>query len=124
MPVAQHIDRAFQRRMDAVVAFVHPQSRGAARDLAAPSSAAHAVDRDFFDEVVAVRALTGRQIRNAALHATLLSVDQGLGLVRATHLEAAIRSEYRKAVATCPLDAGGAPARPRGVAAFLEVMRS
>jgi hypothetical protein len=122
--VAQHIDRAFQRRMDAVVAFVHPQAeeRRAIWRLHLP--AAHAVDRDFFDEVVRRCALTGGQIRNAALHATLLSVDQGLGLVSATHLEAAIRSEYRKAGATCPLDGGGAPARPRGVAAFLEVMRS
>ena len=69
-------------------------------------------------------ALTGGQIRNAALRATLLTVDEGGRMVREMHLQAAIRGEYRKAGATCPLDGNGAAARPHGIAAFLEVMRS
>jgi hypothetical protein len=120
---AQHIDRAFQRRMDVVVSFVHPQpgERRAIWQLHLPQR--HAIGGDFFDEVVQRCSLTGGQIRNAALHATLLAVDEGTGLVRELHLEAAIRGEYRKAGATCPLD-GSAAAKRRGIAAFLEVMRS
>jgi len=121
---AQHIDRAFQRRMDVVVSFVHPQpdERRAIWQLHLP--ARHAVGADFFDEVVQRCALTGGQIRNAALHATLLAIDEGGSFVRELHLEAAIRGEYRKAGATCPLDGSSAAARPDGMAAFLEVMRS
>jgi hypothetical protein len=121
---SQHIDRAFQRRMDVVVSFVHPQpdERRAIWQLHLPER--HAIGGDLFDEVVQRCALTGGQIRNAALHATLLAVDEGGGAVRELHLEAAIRGEYRKAGATCPLDGSSIAARPRGIAAFLEVMRS
>jgi hypothetical protein len=121
---AQHIDRAFQRRMDVVVSFVHPHpdERRAIWHLHLP--ARHAVGDDFFDEVVQRCALTGGQIRNAALHATLLAIDEGGGMVRELHLEAAIRGEYRKAGATCPLDGSGTAGRRHGIAAFLEVMRS
>jgi hypothetical protein len=121
---AQHIDRAFQRRMDVVVSFVHPQpqERRAIWHLHLP--ARHAVGGDFFDEVVQRCSLTGGQIRNAALHATLLAVDEGGGVVRELHLEAAIRGEYRKAGATCPLDGSDTVVRARGMAAFVEAMRS
>jgi SpoVK/Ycf46/Vps4 family AAA+-type ATPase len=121
---SQHIDRAFQRRMDVVVSFVHsqPDERRAIWQLHLPQR--HGIGGDFFDEVVQRCALTGGQIRNAALHATLLAVDEGGGVVRELHLEAAIRGEYRKAGATYPLDDSGVAARPHGIAAFLEVMRS
>jgi len=121
---AQHIDRAFQRRMDVVVSFVHPQpeERRAIWWLHLP--ARHAIGSGFFAEVVQRCALTGGQIRNAALHATLLAVDEGEGVVREAHLEAAIRAEYRKVGATCPLDGSGFAARPSGLGAFMEVMRS
>jgi hypothetical protein len=121
---AQHIDRAFQRRMDVVVSFVHPQpeERRAIWHLHLPQQ--HAIGGDFFDEVVRRCALTGGQIRNAALHATLLALEEGSGVVRALHLEAALRGEYRKAGATCPLDGGDTVVRARGMAAFVEVMRS
>lgn len=121
---AQHIDRAFQRRMDVVVPFVHPEAneRRAIWHLHLPHQ--HAIDDTFFEEVVQRCTLTGGQIRNAALHATLLAVDEGQRPVRRLHLEAAIRGEYRKAGATCPLDGGNVGNGGRGIAAFLEVMRA
>jgi ATPase family associated with various cellular activities (AAA) len=49
---AQHIDRAFQRRMDVVVPFVHPEAneRRAIWRLHLP--ARHAIDDELFEEVV------------------------------------------------------------------------
>ena len=66
--------------------------------------------------------LTGGQIRNAALHATLLAVNEGAGAVSRWHLEQAIQSEYRKAGAISPLkgENGGNPAGHGGVEAFLD----
>jgi hypothetical protein len=40
------------------------------------------------------------------------------------HLETAVRSEYRKAGATCPLDGERAAPPRHGLTAFLEVMRT
>jgi hypothetical protein len=120
---AQQIDRAFQRRMDVVVPFLHPQleERRAIWRLHLPAD--HAVDGDFLEEVVQRCAFSGGQIRNAALHATLLAVDDGRSPLRRLHLEAAIRSEYRKGGATCPLD-GQSSARSHSMAAFLATMHS
>jgi ATP-dependent 26S proteasome regulatory subunit len=103
---------------------VHPEAneRRAIWHLHLPRQ--HAIDDAFFEEVVQRCTLTGGQIRNAALHATLLAVDEGQRPVRRLHLEAAIRGEYRKAGATCPLDGGNVGNGGRGIAAFLEVMRA
>jgi hypothetical protein len=121
---AQQIDRAFQRRMDVVVPFLPPQAeeRRAIWRLHLPEN--HAVDDCFLEEVVQRCAFSGGQIRNAALHATLLAVDDGRNPVRRLHLESAVRSEYRKAGATCPLDGQSLTVRPHGVSSFLEAMRS
>jgi hypothetical protein len=103
----QYIDKAFQRRMDVVVNFVPPkvQERRVIWQLHLPQN--HVVDRAYLEEVSTLCALTGGQIRNAALHATLLAVDDGSRVVRRYHLEQAIQSEYRKAGALCPLNGNG-----------------
>lgn len=103
----QYIDKAFQRRMDVVVNFVPPkvQERRAIWRLHLPEN--HAVDRTYLEEVTMVCAMTGGQIRNAALHATLLAVNDGGGVVRQYHLAEAVQSEYRKAGALCPLNGNG-----------------
>jgi hypothetical protein len=121
---AQQIDRAFQRRMDVVVPFLNPQAdeRREIWRLHLPN--VHAIDDEFFEEVVQRCAMSGGQIRNAALHATLLAVDDGRSALRRLHLEAAVRGEYRKIGATCPLDAQSLTARPNGMSAFLDAMRS
>ena len=96
------IDAAFQRRMDVVVDFRAPDAgeRWAIWQLHLPPG--HALDYDLLDEVAERCVLSGGQIRNAALHASLLALTEG-GAVNSTHLLAATRREYRKAGGVCPL---------------------
>lgn len=102
---AQNIDSAFQRRMDVVVHFVPPgaDERYAIWLLHLPQD--HALSPDTLMEVARRCDLTGGQIRNAALLASLLAVGDGSLAVQDHHLEEAVRAEYRKAGAVCPLDA-------------------
>ncbi|HEY6190253.1 MAG TPA: ATP-binding protein [Pyrinomonadaceae bacterium] len=97
------IDTAFQRRMDIVVDFRAPEAaeRWAIWQLHLPQ--AHTVDDELLDEVAERCVLSGGQIRNAVLHASLLALDDGGAEVNSTHLLAAVRREYRKAGAVCPL---------------------
>ena len=98
------IDQAFQRRFDVSVNFFPPDAneRLAIWQLHLP--AAHRVGAARLQEVARYCALTGGQIRNAALHASLLAVEAGRGgLVEDADLEAAVRREYRKAGASFPL---------------------
>jgi hypothetical protein len=98
----ERIDGAFRRRMDVVVEFAPPgpPERWAIWQLHLP--AAHAVDGGLLREVAARCALTGGQIRNAVLHASLLALENG-GVIGSAHFEAAVRREYRKAGGICPL---------------------
>lgn len=115
---AENIDSAFQRRMDVVVNFVAPQAEERWRIWQLHLPQDHLVDEALL-EIAAVRCeLTGGQIRNAALHATLLSLDDGRPLA-AWHLEQAIQGEYRKAGATYPLG-NGRYAPQAGMGAFLD----
>ena len=96
------IDNAFQRRMDVTVDFRLPDAteRWQIWQLHLPS--ASTVDERLLTEVVTRCTLTGGQIRNAALHATLLALNNG-GIVTNDYLEAAVQREYRKLGAVCPL---------------------
>ena len=98
----ERIDPAFRRRLDIVVEFRAPDAaeRWAIWRLHLPSS--HGVDEGFLDEVAARCQLTGGQIRNAVLHASLLALDARVAIC-SEHLDAAVRREYRKAGAVCPL---------------------
>lgn len=118
----QYIDTAFQRRMDVVVHFTAPQvpERWRIWQLHLPDR--HTVDPLYLEEIATRHALSGGQIRNAALHATLLALDGGGCVVRDAHLQTAVESEYRKAGALCP-SADGMENKPRsGMAAFLDVL--
>jgi hypothetical protein len=98
------IDQAFQRRFDVTVSFYPPDvnERLAIWQLHFPAS--HRVAAARLEEVARHCALTGGQIRNAALHAALLAVNSERGgLVEDADLEAAVQREYRKAGASCPL---------------------
>ncbi len=99
---SERIDRAFQRRMDVVIDFRPPEAaeRWVIWQLHLPAT--HTIDQDLLDEVTTRCALTGGQIRNAALHATLLAVNNG-GIVTTEYLEEAVKREYRQAGAVCPL---------------------
>lgn len=117
--LGESIDRAFQRRMDVTVEFRPPRAdeRFHIWRLHLPDD--HVVTGRMLDRMASRCALTGGQIRNAALHATLLAVDAGTP-VGDGHVEAAVRSEYRKAGATCPLPAEQRVERDGGVHRFIE----
>jgi len=102
---ANRIDSAFQRRMDVVVEFRLPgaQERWLIWQLHLPPD--HAVAHAWLQEAAVRCALSGGQIRNAVLHATLLALDEGRPLATA-HLTHALHREYRKTGAVCPLPAG------------------
>jgi len=66
----------------------------------------HLVSPDFLDELATRCVLRGGQIRNAVQHASL----QAMALRRTVDgalLDAAVRREYRKAGAVCPLRSSG-----------------
>lgn len=105
---SQNIDSAFQRRMDVVVDFTPPgaDERWAIWQLHLPVG--REVAPDFLADVAAQCDLTGGQIRNAALLAALLALNERDGRMRDRHVEEAVRAEYRKAGAVCPLDTAAA----------------
>jgi hypothetical protein len=99
---SDRIDSAFQRRMDVIIDFRAPEAaeRWIIWQLHLPAS--HVLPGELMDEVAFRCALTGGQIRNAVLHASLLALSDG-GLVTRKHLVAAVQREYRKTGAVCPL---------------------
>jgi hypothetical protein len=98
----ERIDAAFRRRLDVVVDFRVPDAaeRWAIWRLHLPPD--DAVGGDFLDELAARCQLTGGQIRNAVLHASVLALRDQSPIADA-HVELAVRREYRKAGAVCPL---------------------
>jgi SpoVK/Ycf46/Vps4 family AAA+-type ATPase len=98
----ERIDPAFRRRIDVVIDFKPPDSAERWRIWRLHLPPEHSVDESFVETVASRCALTGGQIRNAVLHAQLLALDGGDEL-RSEHVEEAVRREYRKAGAICPL---------------------
>jgi hypothetical protein len=99
---ADRIDPAFQRRMDVVIEFRAPDTaeRWAIWHLHLPPE--HDVDPQLLEEIAIRCALTGGQIQNAVVHATLLALGEGT-LLNSDHIVAAVRREYRKSGGVCPL---------------------
>jgi hypothetical protein len=104
---ADAIDPAFQRRMDVVVDFRAPEAdeRWSLWQMHLPAT--HTVETELLHEVAVRCQLSGGQIRNVVLHASLLAVEDGTPLTSA-HLEAGIQREYRKSGDVCPLRRPGA----------------
>jgi hypothetical protein len=100
----ERIDGAFMRRMDVVIDFALPDvaERWSIWQLHLP--AGHEVDPELLHAAVQRCALSGAQIRNAALHASLLAIESAAPL-GSCHLEASIEREYRKQGAVSPLRA-------------------
>ena len=122
--LGENIDTAFQRRMDVVVNFIRPEAQERWRIWGLHLPENHAVDDPYLEEIALRCELTGGQIRNAALHASLLALDDGGSVVTHWHLEEAIQSEYRKAGAICPLNESGLTGQPDGgMEAFLDALR-
>lgn len=105
---ADHIDSAFQRRMDIVVDFRPPEAaeRLAIWRLHLPAD--HDVAESVLRDVAQRCQLTGGQIRNAVLHAALLAGTDGCSIGGA-QLDAAIQREYRKLGSACPLRRASRP---------------
>lgn len=120
----QNIDPAFQRRMDVVAHFTPPGPEERLRIWELHLPADHAVDPLSLEAIAGRHTLSGGQIRNAALHATLLALDDG-GVVDRWHLEAALASEYRKAGALFPvLEEEPNEQQPATMAALLNLLSS
>lgn len=98
------VDPAFRRRMDVVIDFPTPRAEERLAIFQLHLPAHHGIDPDFLEEVAYRCALTGGQIRNVVLHASLIALDRGSGIETA-ELEAAVQREYRKSGAVCPLRA-------------------
>ena len=98
---AERIDTAFQRRMDVVVPFRAPDELRRFQILE-QHLGAHEAGQELVEEVAVRCALSGGQLRNVALHARLLALDEGRAIGEAD-LRAAVQREYRKLEAHCPL---------------------
>jgi len=96
------IDTAFARRLDVIIDFAPPEAAERWLIWQSHLPQSHTVSSLFLEEVAGRCALTGGQIRNAVLHATLLALGDG-SQVGDAHLEATVQREYRKAGAACPL---------------------
>ncbi len=123
--LVENVDRAFQRRMDVVVPFLPPQAEQRLRILEIHLPPDHAVDDEYLRSVAVRCPLTGGQLRNAVLHATLLALDARFPLDR-RYLEEALSSEFRKAGAIFPLEANGSFHEDHdcGMASFIDALRS
>jgi len=97
-----YIDSAFRRRFDAVVKFhlPGPDERWRLWQIHLPAD--YEIDSAALEQVALEFALTGGQIRNAAVHATLLAVGSKRKHVTLADLKNAINVEYRKAGAAFP----------------------
>lgn len=122
---ADNIDTAFQRRMDVTVNFFPPDAEERLHIWQLHLPEGHRVDQDYLEEASVRCALTGGQIRNAALHVSLLALEEGSGAVSKRHVMKSIKSEYRKAGAICPLHENGSMGNQHGgVEAFLDAFSS
>jgi AAA+ superfamily predicted ATPase len=105
----KRIDNAFLRRLDVIVDFALPDAaeRRALWHSHLPEQ--HMIEPTLLEAVIQRCALSGGQIRNAALYATLLALQSTHGM-HDVHLKEALRREYRKAGAAYPLhDRAAAP---------------
>lgn len=98
------IDSAFQRRMDTVVEFAAPTivERRQIWHFHLPEN--NEISSNLLQEIIQRCKLTGGQIRNIALHAASLALSEKKYL-NTKHVEIAVRREYRKIGAICPLRA-------------------
>ena len=72
---SQRIDQAFVRRLDVIIDFAAPEAEQRRRLWQLHLPASHQVSDSFMARVVQQCPLTGGQIRNAALHASLLALQ-------------------------------------------------
>jgi hypothetical protein len=100
------IDPAFLRRIDVTVDFVPPDADQRWQLWRTHLPGDHEVDPGLVRDAARRCALTGAQIRNATLHAMLLSFERG-SPVRDDDVMAALQREYRRIGASFPLPTRG-----------------
>ncbi len=105
-----HIDPAFRRRMDVVARFHLPDAQQRWRLWRLHLPADHAVDAGTIEEISLRYALSGGQVRNAALYAALSAIGRG-GRVERPDVLSAIELEHRKAGASFKREAPAAAGR-------------
>jgi hypothetical protein len=98
----EHIDGAFARRMDVVVDFRTPEASERRRLWEVHLPADHTVDEAMLRGLASRCTLSGGQIRNAVLHASLLAMSDAVR-VSGQHVESAVAREYRKMGGVYPL---------------------
>jgi ATPase family associated with various cellular activities (AAA) len=114
------IDSAFRRRMDSVVKFHLPDASERWRLWQVHLPSGHALESDALEEIAIRHKLTGGQIRNVCVNATLSALSDGDLCVRLPHLRGAIQAEHRKAGASFIDTSAVANARnEKTLAAFL-----
>jgi SpoVK/Ycf46/Vps4 family AAA+-type ATPase len=96
------IDNAFLRRIDVTVDFVPPDADQRWQLWLAHLPSEHRADPAVVQDIARRCVITGGQIRNATLHATLLALERG-GPVDDADVIAALRREYRRIGASFPL---------------------
>lgn len=103
--LSENIDPAFQRRIDVQVEFPYPaaEERWQIWQLHLPVE--HEISENVLFEVASRCKLSGGQIRNAAIYASCLALDEGHRLINDHHLALTIENEYRKAGGVSPLSA-------------------
>lgn len=116
-----HVDVAFQRRMDVTVGFLPPSPRERVEIWRLHLPDEHVVSDELVQDLSQRCTMTGGQIRNAVLHAVLLAVqdDRSVG---DRHVEQAVLSEYQKAGASSPYDPSGRRHTVSRARAFHEVV--
>lgn len=121
--LGDNIDPAFQRRMDVVVPFFPPQAEERLQILSIHLPSKHVIEPAFLEFAAQRCALNGAQLRQAALHSILLALDDGDSPVGQQHLEEALRSEFRKAGGTFPLEETSPWGQPdAGMKSFLDAL--
>lgn len=99
---SSRIDTAFTRRIDCIINFVPPEAPERWHIWLYHLPSTHNISPPLLEEIATRCTLTGGQIRNAALHATLLALKSE-GPMNDEHVEVAVLREYRKMGAVCPL---------------------
>ena len=119
----ENVDKAFQRRMDTVIAFPPPRAEDRRRILALHLPMDHTVPDALLSEVASRCQLTGGQLRNVALRAAV----SASGAVGQTEMLNALAREHEKAGAADPFHRVGTTASVRAtpnVQGFLGALRA
>jgi hypothetical protein len=102
--IGSAIDSAFRRRIDVIVKFHLPDAEERWRLWQLHLPPRHAVPAGDLETIALRYEMTGGQIRNAAVQAALLAMQDLRPLIHESDLRSAIHSEYRKAGAAVPIE--------------------